>query len=204
MICLSLPILALMTMQAFISDANANWAVASYPALTVWLACWIARTNSWRWGLLANGINAAIAIIIISTSMIGSLGIFTPASDPLRRLRGWEALATDVKAALDKHDARLIVADRRATAALMGWHFHNSDIEITVHDHDGIPSNHYERNHAFDPVTANARKLIAIDGRTQAPALPQVTWQAGSTISEHVISKRRTRKLFLFAGTQTP
>ena len=204
MICLSLPILALMTMQAFISDANANWAVASYPALTVWLACWIARTNSWRWGLLANGINAAIAIIIISTSMIGSLGIFTPASDPLRRLRGWEALATDVKAALDKHDARLIVADRRATAALMGWHFHNSDIEITVHDHDGIPSNHYERNHAFDPVTANARKLIAIDGRTQAPALPQVTWQAGSTTSEHVISKHRTRKLFIFAGTQTP
>lgn len=204
MICLSLPILGLMTIQAFISDANANWAVASYPALTVWLACWIAQTNSWRWGLLATGINVAIAVIIISASMAGSLGVFTPASDPLRRLRGWEALADDLKGALDRHDARLIVADRRATAALMGWHFYNSDVMITVYDSDGIPSNHYERNHAFGLVTTTARNLIAIDGQSDAPALPQVNWQASPDISEHAISDRRSRKLFLFAGIQTP
>ena len=204
MICLSLPILGLMTIQAFISDANANWAIASYPALTVWLACWIAQTNSWRWGLLATGINVAIAVIIISASMAGSLGVFTPASDPLRRLRGWEALADDLKGALDRHDARLIVADRRATAALMGWHFYNSDVMITVYDSDGIPSNHYERNHAFGLVTTTARNLIAIDGQSDAPALPQVNWQASPDISEHAISDRRSRKLFLFAGIQTP
>lgn len=204
MICLSLPILGLMTIQAFISDANANWAVAIYPALTVWLACWIAQTNSWRWGLLATGINVAIAVIIISASMAGSLGVFTPASDPLRRMRGWEALADDLKGALDRHDARLIVADRRATAALMGWHFYNSDVMITVYDSDGIPSNHYERNHAFGLVTTTARNLIAIDGQSDAPALPQVNWQASPDISEHAISDRRSRKLFLFAGIQTP
>ena len=204
MICLSLPILGLMTIQAFISDANANWAVASYPALTIWLACWIAQTNRWRWGLLASGINAAIAIVIISASMAGSLGVFTPASDPLRRLRGWEALATDVNAALEQHDAKLIVADRRATAALMGWHFYDSDIDIAVYDRDGIPSNHYERNHAFGSAVTGTSAIIAVDGRTQAPDLPQVNWHANPSISEHVISKNRTRKLFIFAGSQTP
>lgn len=204
MICLSLPILTLMTIQAFVSDANANWAVASYPALTVWLACWIAQTNSWRWGLLANGINASIAIIVIGVSITGSLGALTPASDPLRRLRGWEALATDIRDALDKHDASLIVADRRATAALMGWHFYNENIAIMVHDADGIPSNHYERNHAFDLVTTTTRNLIAVNGQAQTPNLPQVNWQANPAISEHVIATNRTRKLFLFAGTQVP
>jgi 4-amino-4-deoxy-L-arabinose transferase-like glycosyltransferase len=204
MICLSLPILALMTIQAFISDANANWTVASYPALIVWLACWIAQTNRWRWGLLASGINGAIAIVIISTSMSGSLGIFTPASDPLRRLRGWEALATDLKAALDRHEAHLIVADRRATAALMGWHFYNTDVTITLYDSDGIPGNHYERNHAFGSIKTASRNLIAVDGQSHAPALPQVVWRANDAISEHVISANRTRKLFLYAGTQTP
>lgn len=204
MICLSLPILGLMSIQAFISDANANWAVASYPALTVWLACWIAQTNRWRWGLLASGINVAIAIIIISASMAGSLGVLTPASDPLRRLRGWEALATDINAALEQHDAKLLVADRRATAALMGWYFHNSDIDIAIYDSDGIPGNHYERNHAFGRAVTGTRALIAVDGRAQPPALPQVNWQANSSISEHVISNNRSRKLFIFAGTQTP
>jgi hypothetical protein len=204
MICLSLPVLGLMSIQAFISDANANWAVASYPALTLWLACWIAQTNRWRWGLLASGINVAIAIIIISASMAGSLGVLTPASDPLRRLRGWEALATDINAALEQHDAKLLVADRRATAALMGWYFHNSDIDIAIYDSDGIPGNHYERNHAFGRAVTGTRALIAVDGRAQPPALPQVNWQANSSISEHVISNNRNRKLFIFAGTQTP
>jgi len=71
--------------------------------------------------------------------MAGSLGPLTPTSDPLRRLRGWQALAQDIEPHLAAHQASRIIADRRATAALLSWHFHGQDVTIMIHDRDGVP-----------------------------------------------------------------
>ena len=41
LICMSIPVLIIMILQAYLSEANANWAMTAYPALTVWLGGWI-------------------------------------------------------------------------------------------------------------------------------------------------------------------
>ena len=121
-------------------------ALTAMPALVVYLSGWITR-DGWRWGLLSAGINGGIALIILVASSSADMGPLTPKSDPLRRLKGWSMLADDVDAALAASGAQTVIANRRASAALLNWHFYQRDITILIHDADNIPSNHFEANH---------------------------------------------------------
>ncbi|MEC7211406.1 MAG: glycosyltransferase family 39 protein, partial [Pseudomonadota bacterium] len=127
MLCLSAPVILVIMIQAFLSEANANWALAAMPALVLWLGRWLARARALV-GRLAIGTNLGLCVLLLGVTTAGSLGPLTPESDPLRRLRGWQILAADTGRALEAHGAATVIADRRATAALLSWHFHDSDI----------------------------------------------------------------------------
>ncbi|MEC9144861.1 MAG: glycosyltransferase family 39 protein, partial [Pseudomonadota bacterium] len=92
LLCLSVPVIAVIMLQAFLSEANANWALAAMPALVLWLARRLAAGAS-RPGVAALAVNGAICLVLVAVTIAGSLGPLTPQSDPLRRLRGWQQLA---------------------------------------------------------------------------------------------------------------
>ncbi len=54
LLSMAMPPLAIITLQAFLSEANANWALAAMPALVIWLSGWIARQHH-RWGKRRRG-----------------------------------------------------------------------------------------------------------------------------------------------------
>jgi 4-amino-4-deoxy-L-arabinose transferase-like glycosyltransferase len=210
---LSLPVIVIIMTQAYLSEANANWALAAMPALTVWLAGWLAAASSPTWARLGAGalaINAGLSLVILAVTLAGSLGPLTPDSDPLRRQRGWHQLASDSAAALTRHDATTIIADRRASAALLSWHFYGTGIDVLVHDEDGVPSNHFEQNLAWsrDPDSRQAdtrqagRRLIVLGDEMAPPALAGVNWVTipSPLVSTAEISRDRTRRLYLHQG----
>mgnify|MGYP001258553207 CR=1 FL=1 len=199
LICLSVPPIALMSVQAFISEANANWALTAMPALVVWLSGWI-TLNGWRWGLLSTGINGGVALIFLVASSAADMGPLTPKSDPLRRLKGWSMLADDVETALVRSGAQSVVTDRRAVAALMNWYFHKSDITILIYDADNIPSNHFEANYPWKPKPG--RKILVLTGTPDAPGLEGVKWAEMPTVSDVPISDNRRRILYLHQGRE--
>ncbi|MGC6454887.1 MAG: ArnT family glycosyltransferase [Candidatus Puniceispirillaceae bacterium] len=200
LLCLSVPVIAVIMLQAFLSEANANWALAAMPALVIWLARWLAAGRG-RLALAATGTNMVIAATLVAVTAMGSLGLLTPQSDPLRRLRGWQELASDTHAALRRHQAGTVIADRRATAALLSWHFHGGGIEILVHDADGVPSNHFEQNMAWDRTPG--RRVLLLDGRQTPPAMDGLIWSAGPVgLSRTSISAQRDRTLYLHAGVE--
>jgi len=209
LLCLSLPVIAIIMVQAFLSEANANWALAAMPALVVWLAGWLAGGESSvraRVGMAALIINAGLSVVILAVTLAGSLGPLTPGSDPLRRLRGWSQLASDSAAALTGHDATTIIADRRAAAALLSWHFHGTGINVLVHDEDGIPSNHFEQNLAWsrhpDPEQPG-RRLIVLGENPVPPTMDGVTWvTAPPLVSTARISHNVTRRVYLHQGIE--
>jgi len=199
LLCLSMPPLAAMTVQAFLSEANANWALTAMPALTLWLAGWITRNRA-VWGWAATGINAAIGGVLLLVVSAGSLGPLTPQSDPLRRLRGWQALSTDVATALQGAGAQTVIADRRATAASLNWYFYDRGVTILVNDADGVPSNHFEANHAWQP--AAGRTVLLLDGRATPPQIDGIDWLGLVVKSDVAISKTRQRTLYIYAGIE--
>ena len=208
LLCMSVPVIVIITVQAFLSEANANWAVAAMPALVVWLACWLSRGRrllSW----LTLSFNFALTATVLLVAVAGSLGQATPASDPLRRLRGWQGLADDTQAALVRHDAYTVIADRRATASLLGWHFHDlmlggDQVEVLVIDADGVPSNHFEQNLAWRRTPG--RRIVLLGPGPQPPELDGVEWldAAPPAISRTRISARRERRLYMHLGVERP
>ena len=200
LLCLSAPVIAVIMLQAFLSEANANWALAAMPALVLWLARWLGAGTS-RPGMAALAVNGAICLVLIAVTIAGSLGPLTPQSDPLRRLRGWQQLADDTATALSAHGAQTVVADRRAAAALLNWQFYANGVEVLIHDADGIPSNHFETNTPWTPRPG--RRLVALSGSAAPPAMDGVTWSATAPpVSDTPISRNRSRTLYLHSGVE--
>ena len=205
LMCLSLPVIAIIMLQAFLSEANANWALAAMPALVLWLAGWLASPASppgrMRIGIAALAVNAGLALVILAVTFAGSLGPLTPESDPLRRQRGWHQLALDTGTALTRHDAAMVVADRRASAALLSWHFHGTGIDVLVHDRDGVPSNHFEQNLAW--TRQPGRRLIVLGDAITPPQMAGVSWiSTPPHVSSAAISHNRTRRVYLHQGVE--
>ena len=202
---MSVPVILVIMVQAFLSEANANWALAAMPALVLWLGRWLARARALV-GRLAIGTNLGLCVLLLGVTTAGSLGPLTPESDPLRRLRGWQILAADTGRALEAHGAATVIADRRATAALLSWHFHDSDIggeaiTVLVIDADGRPSNHFEQNLAWKPEAG--RRLVALDGRSTPPRMTGVAWQPGApALSSTAVSRDRSRDLYIHKGVE--
>ena len=210
---MAVPVFVLMSLQAYLSEANANWAMTAYPALSVWLSGWITgyttkgnhvnkklnKARTWV-SYSALGMNASITIVLLMITMLGSLGPVTPVSDPLRRLRGWQQLASDLEPHLVAHKASRIIADRRATASLLSWHFHNRAVTIMVHDADGMPHNHFEANHSWQRVAGSP--VLVLSGSIDAPAIPEIDWQAAPVRSLTKISNNRMRDLYIHFGSE--
>ena len=201
LLCLSVPVIAVIMLQAFLSEANANWALAAMPALVLWLARWLAAGAS-RPGVAALSVNGAICLVLVAVTIAGSLGPLTPQSDPLRRLRGWQQLADNTATALAAHGAQTVVTDRRAAAALLSWHFYETGVEVLIRDADGIPSNHFETNTPWTPRPG--RRLVALSGRLKPPAMEDVAWPnaGGPLVSDTPISRNRNRTLYFHSGIE--
>ena len=213
LIWMGIPVLVIMSLQAYLSEANANWAVTAYPALCVWLGGWIARyttransadkkrSKARIWASYgAFGVNASLTIILFFITITGSLGPVTPESDPLRRLRGWHQLSSDLERHLVAHNSARIIADRRATASLLSWHFHGKPVTIMVHDADGMPSNHFEANHSWKRVAGSP--VLVLSGSPDAPAIQGIKWQAPPTRSLTAISNNQMRDLYIHFGVE--
>ena len=198
--CFSLPVLAIMCVQAFLKEANANWAVSAYPAITILLAGWLSSApglRHWisRTGLLAIAINAGLVAVVTVSVALGDFGRFTPKSDPLRRLRGWDILAADMVPHIDAYQVKTILADSRAAAAILPFHLYPRDIIVRVFDHDNHPTNHFER--AYNFTTDSAKPTLAITAPDSRPVPDFVAWSGPIGQSNVAISARRQRtKIF--------
>ena len=209
LVWMAVPVIGLISLQAYLSEANANWAMAAYPALSVWLGGWLGSDGAQKtllrlprkWlGIAAVGLNFTLTTGLLLATMAGSLGPLTPTSDPLRRLRGWQALAQDIEPHLAAHQASRIIADRRATAALLSWHFHGQDVTIMIHDRDGMPSNHFEANHSWQHRAGSP--LLVLSGSSTPPIMPPIKWQGSPSQSKIVISRNKSRDLYIHKGIE--
>ena len=175
-----------------------------FPALTMVAAGWLSGHKKRFLRITAIGINLGLSLFVLLVTMAGSMGPLTPQSDPLRRLRGWQQLATDIRPQIAAHDASAIIADRRATAALLNWHFYDSGLTIMVHDTDGVPSNHFEANHYWSAQPG--RRLIALTGDSAPPSIPGVKWIAPTATSQMTsqvtISHNRQRQFNIYRGIE--
>ena len=65
LLAFALPVLVVITLQALLSRAHANWAAVSYVAGTVLVTATLVRDLSWRWLAASFAINGTAAVLIV-------------------------------------------------------------------------------------------------------------------------------------------
>jgi 4-amino-4-deoxy-L-arabinose transferase-like glycosyltransferase len=114
LIAFILPPLLFVSVIAFISRANANWAVAAYPAAIVWLVGHLAAGVPGR-RFLAAAIALNVALFAVAVTLVMRNPALANRFDGIREARGWEETAQQVaqRAAAGEYTA-VLVDDRTA------------------------------------------------------------------------------------------
>ncbi len=160
------PALAIISVEALVSRAHANWAAAAYPAavvLAVGVALRVAQAGDRTAAFTAIRVSAAghaLACVIFSAMLVapgladglGLGGAFKP-------LRGWrdggERVAEIAARAAPRHDA--IVADDRDVLSRLIYYAGRderlADAPFRAFDSNIRIDHHYEAFHRFDPTS---------------------------------------------------
>lgn len=198
-----MPPLIIITIQAIMKEANANWAILAWPPSLILVSGWICDQSGKikrLWWLVGIGSsNSALVGLLWVISITGNMGILTPASDPLRHLRGWDMHHAAITEFLKQHPADTLICDRRVTTALLTHQFRDTDIKVEIYDSDLIPSNHYEAYFRFASSGQNGPVLL-ITEKSQPLDIPGIFWTGAHILSKTDISSGRDRALYIFAG----
>jgi 4-amino-4-deoxy-L-arabinose transferase-like glycosyltransferase len=89
LLCFTLPPLLIVTGQAFISRANANWSGAGYLAGSVLVAAWLVRWRARRWLVAALALQGAVAAFFLAAVISPALADKVGLANGLKRARGW-------------------------------------------------------------------------------------------------------------------
>ncbi len=190
-----------MTGQAFLSEANANWAVTAYPAAAILVGQLITASRSkiiLFLGKMTLLVNFSLCIALFAATAIGSLGLLAPASDPFRHLRGWAELAQKAETHAGETGSKTIIAYNRQSAALLHWYLQGTPFNIVLPRLGPGQGNHYHRTYPLD--ASSSRPFLALTTQNIAPShLPiSARWQGPTTHFKVQISTRDSRQVWFW------
>lgn len=156
-----LPVLAIITVQSFLSRANANWAATAYVAGTVLAVMWLLRRNLVRLAALGVGLNLTAAAVL-GFFFLDLPGVTMPLEkDPLRRLRAWDAVAAELRPVLERYPEAIWLTEDRKTMASLLYALRDLERRPVMWDYDGHPDHHYELAERYLPEPGDTVLLVA-------------------------------------------
>ncbi|KAB2848658.1 MAG: phospholipid carrier-dependent glycosyltransferase [Hyphomicrobiaceae bacterium] len=149
----ALPILSIVTTQALLSRAHANWAAPAFVAATVLVVGVMVREASWGWlkiSLFVGGlVTLAIPAVLASADTIP-----LPRPNPLERVIGWKELANVTRASLEEARkegrpfAAVLTNDRAVTATLL-YYLRDENVPVKAWRAAQKPRDHFELTRPF-------------------------------------------------------
>lgn len=164
LIAMSVPVLALLQLQALHGTANANWAAVAVPAAVVLATAWLSGLGRWLWLRVALGINAVAQAGLVLLVLVPGIVTGVAGADALDKLRGWDSFAARVQDYAGRCGCDTILFDHRFDMAQY-WFYADADPARLRMWVTRQVSNHYELAYAYDPqaVPADARVLYVTD-----------------------------------------
>lgn len=164
----SAPVLILVTVQSFISDANANWAAPAYIAavplaVSVLLRFWRSRA---LWLSLALGAAAMLALWVVQVEPRAAdvVGL----GNAFKRQEGWRELGAAVaKAAHGKPYDAIAVANRSVLAELL-YYARPRTLPIRAWDRSAAPHDHFQMT---IPLRSGTERVLVVAAPDEAPAV---------------------------------
>ena len=162
----SLPLIAVIIVQALLSRAHANWAAPAYVAATVLVIATMVRDRAWGWLMGSFAVNVAVlALIAIGTTTAGRLALPVK-TDPFARTLGWQELAAATAEELAKAKAAgrpfaAVLTDDRAVTSELLYYMRDEPTPVLAW-REGAPHDHFELTRPFTAATGGPVLLVSL------------------------------------------
>ncbi|RWX79367.1 glycosyltransferase family 39 protein [Neorhizobium lilium] len=167
---LSLPCVALLTLQAFFGGANANWAVPAYVAGTV-LATGVMMTMPWT-VVRTSLVISAIPMVLIPVMTAFPMTFKLPNGELLmKRYMGRSIISSFAADTARKENIRVIVADNRPILADLFYTLREEDLAIYARPISVFPANYYEQIFPM-PISAPSPVLYLSESKLTCQGEP--------------------------------
>ena len=145
----SLPVLALLAVQAILSRAHGNWTATAYPAATILVVAVMLELNRQLLFRISLGLHLAIAAMLAAAPAFAQrLPIFERLGF-LSRVVGWHQAADVVRAKLAEQHYGSILVDTREMAAELLYYLRDVPTPLYVWPSGPTPNDHYEMTRPF-------------------------------------------------------
>ena len=160
LLCFSLPVLLLLTIQALFSRALANWAAVAYPAATILVTAGL--LGGWpRLFRISLVLHVAAALLLtLGPVFAPELTRLTgPDWSPYGRMLGWRDVAASTRSLAEKEGAKAVLTDTREATAELLYYLRDTTFPVFIWWRGWTPRNHFEMTH---PLTASAPEPSAL------------------------------------------
>ncbi len=167
LLAFSVPIIAVILVQAFLSRAHANWAATAYIAASVLVIANMVRDGAWGWLKASFIVHAVVlALIVFGTATAGQVPLPLK-TDPFARTLGWRDLAEATRAELTKAAAAgkpyaAVLSDDRSVTAELLYYLRDEPTPILAW-RPGAPHDHFEMTRPFTAATPSPVLLVRVD-----------------------------------------
>ncbi|MDE1992965.1 MAG: glycosyltransferase family 39 protein [Rhizobiaceae bacterium] len=160
LVWLSVPVVALITLQALLAKAYANWAVTAYAAGTI-LAVWLLYRLT-RKGLSTSLIIGAVVAVILPVLTVFAYDIKLPNGNLImQRYVGRSSVSEEIAAIATQANTPVIVADNRDILADLFYTLKGKPYHIYARNFGGFPKSYYEQNFSLPADTTGDVLYVA-------------------------------------------
>ncbi len=148
LLSLSLPVIAIVTVQAFISRANANWAAPAFVALTIVACAWALRRRRSRLLIANTALNASLGVVVallaVSSAFVAAIG----QENSVKRLRGWDEAGRTIVSLAASAPFEAILSDDREDMASLYYYTRQRKLPLRMWPKQSA-GNEYEATHTL-------------------------------------------------------
>lgn len=165
----SLPLWAVVSLQAVKSNANANWAAPAFAPAAIAVVAWLLDGSRKR--LLAAGLAinlALVALVYHWPQMLAAAGVQEASKkDPFTRAKGWDELGRQLQPIVANHRDAVLIADNRTLLAHMLYELRDFSPAAASWNPEGLKSDHYKLTTDLTPYVGRDALLITRDQPSQ-------------------------------------
>ena len=177
LIWLSIPVVLLITLQALVAKAYANWGVTAYIAGTI-LAVWL-LDRLWPKGLRVSlAINGTASFLFPLAAVFAHQLVLPNGNEIMKRYLGRSAISREAGELVRQSASSIIVSDSRDLLADMFHTLRNDPVRIYAKPPVGAPDNYYEQTFAL-PGDVTEKVLFVTTHPVECAQPPELvqSWQ---------------------------
>jgi 4-amino-4-deoxy-L-arabinose transferase-like glycosyltransferase len=208
LLCFILPPLAIVSGQAFISRANANWSGASYLPGAILAAAFLMRWRAKRWLIAALATQAVAAILFLTCALSPSAAETLGASNSFKRAKGWKATTELVldRARTESYPGLTAVAVNNRflyySLAYYGRTFFANPASPPLKAWllADAPRNQAETSAPLTPASGERVLAVAYEGWRREEMMDDFAASSGLEIANISLDRKHRRRIEMFVG----